>query len=68
MHPAGATDLEGGNSTTLTVSGIGSLLSKRECPKDEGTGRSMVWVTGRGARGDHKAAREVQRNDRYRVQ
>lgn len=40
--PAGATGPGGGNSTTMTVSGIGSWLSKMECPKDEGTGRNMV--------------------------
>lgn len=68
VHPAGATGPEGGNSTTMTVSGIGSWLSKMECPKDEGTGRNMAWVTGGGARSDHQAAREVQNSNRYRVQ
>lgn len=67
MHPVGATDLEAGNSTIRTVSGTGSLLSKKECPKDERTGRNMVWVTGGAARSYHQAAREVQKSNRYTV-
>lgn len=65
MHPAGATDLGAGNSTTVTASGSGSRLSKKECPKDERTSRNMVWVTSGGARSDHQAA---ENSNRYRVQ
>lgn len=60
MHPAGAADLGAGNSTTGTASGIGSRLSKKECPRDERTSRNMVWVISGGARSDHQAAREYK--------
>lgn len=68
MHSAGATDPGAGNSSTVTISGIGSCLSKKECPKDEGTGRNVVWVTSGGTRSDHQAVREVQNTNRYTVQ
>lgn len=64
MHPAGAADLGAGNISTVTVSDIGSQLSKTECPKDEGTGRNMVWVIAGGAKSDHQAGREVQNSTR----
>lgn len=41
MHPAGATDLGAGNSTTLTASGVGSQLSKKNALKMRGL--AEIW-------------------------
>lgn len=64
VHPAGVADLGAGNSITVTISEFGSCLSKRQFPKDEGTDRNVVWVTGGGTRSDHQAVREVQNSNR----
>lgn len=63
VHPAGATDLGAGNSTTVTDSAMGSQLSKKNALKMRGLAGIWFgcWKWSSGSQG-------AQNSNRYRVQ